>query len=142
MAGTESMTFEYPVMTMDFSTAGEASSNIKKILRELGIDAAVIRRVAIATYEAEINIAIHSNGGVIRLEIYPEKVVVVAQDQGPGIANIDLAMQQGYSTATNEVRELGFGAGMGLPNMKKCCDHFAIESVVGDYTRVEMVMLI
>lgn len=142
MNSSESMTFEYPVMTMDFSTAGEASSNIKKILRQLGMDAAVIRRVAIATYEAEINVAIHSNGGKIKLEIYADKIKVIAEDQGPGIADINLAMQQGYSTATNEVRELGFGAGMGLPNMKKCCDEFTIESVINEFTRVEMTILI
>jgi len=142
MSGSESMTFEYPVMTMDFSTAGEASSNIKKILRQLGMDAAIIRRVAIATYEAEINVAIHSNGGKIKLAIFADKLQIIAEDQGPGIADIDLAMQQGYSTATNEVRELGFGAGMGLPNMKKCCDEFKIVSVIDEYTRVEMTIFI
>lgn len=142
MDGSQGMIFEYPVMTMDFSTAGEASSNVKKILRQLGMDATIIRRVAIATYEAEINVAIHSNGGKIKLAIYPDRLVITAEDEGPGIADIDLAMQQGYSTATNEVRELGFGAGMGLPNMKKCCDEFSISSVLNEYTRVEMTILI
>ncbi len=142
MSGSESMTFEYPVMTMDFSTAGEASSSIKKILKQLGMDSTVIRRVAIATYEAEINVAIHSTGGKIKLDIFTDKLVITAEDQGPGIADIELAMQQGYSTATNEVRELGFGAGMGLPNIKKCCDDFHIESVLGEFTRVEMTMYI
>lgn len=142
MRSSQGMIFEYPVMTMDFSTAGEASSTIKKILRELGMDATIIRRVAIATYEAEINIAIHSTGGKIKLAVYPDMLIITAEDQGPGIADIDLAMQKGYSTATNEVRELGFGAGMGLPNMKKCSDEFDIQSVVNEYTKVEMIMYI
>ena len=134
------MQMDYNVSTMDFSTAGTASSSIKKTLKEIGIDSAIIRKLAIATYEAEINIAIHSNGGKISLHIEEDKLRVVAEDKGPGIPNIELAMQKGYSTASTEARELGFGAGMGLPNMKKCCDDFIIDSKVGEFTRVEMIM--
>jgi len=134
------MKLEYNVSIMDFSSAGEASSNIKKRLKQLGIESGIIRKLAIATYEAEINIAIHSQGGKITLHIEDDKLRVVAKDNGPGIADIDLAMQRGYSTATSEVRELGFGAGMGLPNIKKCCDDFKIESKLGEYTQLEMIM--
>ena len=134
------MKMEYNVSTMDFSTAGTASSSIKKVLKEIGIDSSIIRKLAIATYEAEINIAIHSHGGMITLEIEEDRLKVVAKDTGPGIPDCDLAMQKGYSTASNEARELGFGAGMGLPNMKKCCDDFSLESEMGEYTKVEMIM--
>lgn len=135
-----SMQYEFDVPTMDFTVAGEASSRIKKVLRQLGIDAKIIRRVAIATYEAEINVAIHSEGGKITCLISPEWVKIIALDVGPGIENLELAMQQGFSTATSQIRELGFGAGMGLPNMKKCSDDFEITSEVGVFTRVEMTM--
>lgn len=134
------MKYEFDIPMMDFSIAGEASSRIKRTLRQLGIDNGVIRRVAIATYEAEINVAIHSNGGTITCLISPEWVKIIAKDNGPGIKDLDQAMQQGYSTATKEIRELGFGAGMGLPNMKKCSDEFDLSSVPGEYTRVEMTM--
>lgn len=138
----ESMKYEYQIAAMDLTTAGEASSHIKRILRQIGIDAGLIRRVAIATYEAEINIAIHSLGGTLTLLISPEWVKIIAEDVGPGIENIDLAMQKGFSTATSEIRELGFGAGMGLPNMEKCSDTFQIDSELGKFTRVEMTMML
>lgn len=134
------MKLEYEVSAEDFSSAGEASSNIKKVLRQLGIDSSIIRRVAIATYEAEINVAIHSYGGKINVCILPDQIEIIAKDRGPGIENIELAMKKGYSTATSEIRELGFGAGMGLPNMKKCCDTFGIDSVVGEFTEVKMII--
>lgn len=136
----DTIKYTYEVVKDDFDRAGEASSSIKKILRQLGIDAAIIRRVAIATYEAEINIVIHSLGGVIELEIDPSTIKITAQDRGPGIANIELAMQEGYSTASDKVREMGFGAGMGLPNMKKCADHFNVESELGKGTTISIVM--
>lgn len=136
----DTIKYTYDVVKDDFDRAGEASSNIKKILRQLGIDAAIIRRVAIATYEAEINIVIHSLGGAIELEIDPASIRITAQDRGPGIANIELAMQEGYSTASDKVREMGFGAGMGLPNMKKCADQFNVESEVGKGTTISIVM--
>lgn len=131
---------EFTVAKDDFQRAGEASSSIKKVLRQLGIDAEIIRRVAIATYEAEINIVIHSMGGVIAAYIDHEKIKIVARDNGPGIEDIDLAMQEGYTTATERIRELGFGAGMGLPNMKKCSDRFTIASEVGVGTEIEMTI--
>lgn len=130
---------QYQVMKDDFIRAGEASSNIKKILRQLGIDSTIIRKVAIVTYEAEINIVIHSEGGNILSYIEPHRIKIIAKDNGPGIENIDLAMQQGYSTATDKIRELGFGAGMGLPNMKKYSDEFHIDSKKGGNTTVSMI---
>lgn len=136
------MQYNFNVEKDDFDRAGEASSNIKKILRQLGIDAAIIRRIAISTYEAEINIVIHSLGGIINLEIDTNSIKITAKDRGPGIADIDLAMQVGYSTATDKVREMGFGAGMGLPNMEKCADKFEVESVVGIGTTITMLMYI
>jgi serine/threonine-protein kinase RsbT len=136
------MQYSFNVEKDDFDRAGEASSSIKKILRQLGIDAAIIRRVAISTYEAEINIVIHSLGGTINLEIDTNSIKIIAKDRGPGIANIELAMQVGYSTATDKVREMGFGAGMGLPNMEKCADKFEVVSAVGIGTTITMLMYI
>lgn len=133
---------EYTIKQNDFVSAGEASSNVKKVLNQLGIDSRLIRRVAIATYEAEMNIVIHSYGGKIIVTISPEEVEVIAHDNGPGIDNIDLAMQEGYSTASNQVRELGFGAGMGLPNMKRCSDDFKITSKPNKETIVSMKIYI
>lgn len=130
--------YVYEVEKDDFVRAGEASSNIKKILRQLGIDSGVIRKISIATYEAEMNIVIHSLGGQIILEVTPGYVKVAACDRGPGIADLELAMQEGYSTATDKVREMGFGAGMGLPNMKKCSDRFNMKSTVGKGTEIVM----
>lgn len=132
----------YHVEKDDFVRAGQASSNIKKVLRQLGIDSEIIRKIAIATYEAEMNIVIHSEGGIIEVEIDPEKIIVIAEDRGPGIENIELAMKAGYSTASEKIRELGFGAGMGLPNIKRCADEFKIESVVGAYTRLQIIIFI
>ena len=134
------MKLEYDVLKEDFSRAGEASSKIKKVLMQLGIDSKVIRRIAIATYEAEINVAIHSNGGKVFVLVKDAKIEVLIEDVGPGIENVDLAMTEGYSTATQEARNLGFGAGMGLPNMKRCSDEFFIDSKLGAYTKVKLVM--
>lgn len=130
--------YTFDIEKNDFTRAGEASSTIKKLLRQLGIDSAIIRRVAIATYEAEINIVIHSEGGSITMCAYPLYIQVVVEDKGPGIENIELAMKEGYSTASDAVREMGFGAGMGLSNMKRCSDFFNIESEQGKYTKVTM----
>lgn len=134
------MTLTFDIMMDDFTRAGEASSAIKKVLRQIGIDADIIRRVAIATYEAEINVVIHSQGGTITVYIKGDMVEIFVEDKGPGIADISLALTEGYSTASNKVREMGFGAGMGLPNMVKCCDLFQIESAVGEFTRIRMVI--
>ncbi|MDF2522265.1 MAG: anti-sigma regulatory factor [Clostridia bacterium] len=134
--------YTFNVEKDDFDRAGEASSSIKKILRQLGIDPAVIRRIAIASYEAEINIVIHSLGGQIDFEVDPNSIRIAAKDRGPGIPDIELAMQEGYSTANERAREMGFGAGMGLPNMKKCSDKFAVSSELGKGTVITMEMYI
>lgn len=122
----------------DFSVAGEASSNIKKVLSKLGVSPQVVRKVAVATYEGEINMVIHADGGTIDVEITPECIKILLKDKGPGIASIEQAMQEGYSTASDEVRQLGFGAGMGLPNMQKYTDYMNVVSEVGVGTTIEM----
>ncbi|MBC8570685.1 ATP-binding protein [Zongyangia hominis] len=129
---------KYTVPGDDFTRAGEASGSVKKALKKLGVCPDAVRKVAIAMYEGEINMVIHANGGEITVEITPEAVDMVLRDQGPGIENIDLAMQEGYSTAPDNVRALGFGAGMGLPNMKKYTDEMKVESEVGVGTTVTM----
>lgn len=136
----DNIRYDFEVEKDDFERAGEASSNIKKILRQLGLNSSIIRRVSIAAYEAEINLVIHSNGGSIGIEIDPEKVTIYANDKGPGIKDVELAMKEGYSTASDRIREMGFGAGMGLPNMKKCSDNFCIDSVLGQGTFIVMKM--
>ncbi len=122
----------------DFTVAGECSSKVKKTLKQLGFDPEVIRRVAIAMYEGEINMVIHANGGQIDVAISPESIVAVLKDVGPGIPDVEKAMQEGFSTASNKVRELGFGAGMGLPNMKKYTDEMTIDTVCGKGTTVTL----
>lgn len=128
----------YDVKAGEFQTAGDASANIKRKLKQLGVNSSVLRRIAVASYEAELNLIIHSHGGQLTLEITPNAIILVSKDVGPGIADISKAMQEGYSTASEEARDLGFGAGMGLPNMKRNADGFAIESEVGKGTRIEM----
>ncbi|GAB6106338.1 ATP-binding protein [Fusibacter bizertensis] len=134
------MKLHYDVLKDDFSRAGEASSKIKNMLRQLVIDANILRRIAIATYEAEINLVIHSLGGTIDVYIKPECVEIYIEDYGPGIENVELAMTKGYSTATTIAREMGFGAGMGLPNMEKVSDEFVIESILNVGTKIKMVV--
>ena len=124
----------YNVSTDDFISAGAASAAVKKTLKQLGFSADFIRRVSIAMYEGEINMVIHGGGGVAEVEIAEEHVKVTLVDQGPGIENIEIAMQEGFSTASDTVRELGFGAGMGLPNIKKQSDEFELISEVGKGT--------
>ncbi len=118
----------FDITAGDFASAGEASAKIKSILRMIGIDPALSRRVTIASYEAELNMIIHSHGGVMSVEISPDAIALCCEDTGPGIADIDMAMREGYSTASSDVRMMGFGAGMGLPNMKKNSDDFSIRS--------------
>ena len=125
------LTQRYDVSADDFVSAGAASAAVKKTLKQLGFSPDFIRRTSIAMYEGEINMVIHGGGGVAEVEITEENVKITLTDQGPGIENIDLAMQEGYSTASESVRELGFGAGMGLPNIKKQSDAFEITSEVG-----------
>lgn len=132
--------YTFDIEKDDFDRAGEASSNIKKTLRQLGIDSSIIRKISIASYEAEINIVIHSLGGQIDFEVDPNCIRIVAKDRGPGIKDIELAMREGYSTASEKVREMGFGAGMGLPNMRKCSDKFSVESELGKGTTISMEM--
>ncbi|MBC8547602.1 ATP-binding protein [Clostridiaceae bacterium NSJ-31] len=134
----QAMTFTYTVPGDDFTRAGEASSSIKKTLKKIGVAPDVIRRVAIAMYEGEINMVIHAHGGQITVEISSDQIDMTLADTGPGIPNIELAMQEGWSTAPDDVRSLGFGAGMGLPNMKKYTDEMTVESTVGVGTTVRM----
>ncbi|MBQ9832568.1 MAG: anti-sigma regulatory factor [Clostridia bacterium] len=135
-----SATFEeiHSVEKGNFATAGQGAAAFKNMLKKLGVNSSVVRRVAIASYEAEINLAIHSDGGKLVLSVYPGKIRLVSEDIGPGIADIELAMQEGYSTATEEVRMLGFGAGMGMPNMKRCSDSFDLKSALGKGTTITM----
>jgi anti-sigma regulatory factor (Ser/Thr protein kinase) len=130
----------YEVPGDDFTRAGEASGEIKKVLKKLGIPSSIIRKVAISMYEGEINMVIHANGGYIDVILDSEKIVMILQDSGPGIADVELAMREGYSTAPENVRSLGFGAGMGLPNMKKYSDDMKVESTVGVGTTVTMTV--
>jgi anti-sigma regulatory factor (Ser/Thr protein kinase) len=118
----------FPVAAGDYASAGEASAKIKSILKMIGLDPALLRRVTIAAYEGELNMIIHSHGGMMSLEISPDSIRVRCDDIGPGIEDIELAMQEGYSTAPASIRMMGFGAGMGLSNMKKNSDKFDIES--------------
>ncbi len=129
---------EYDVPGNDFTRAGEASADLKARLKKVGLPAEAVRKAAIALYEGEINLAIHAGGGHIDVIFSPQAIEMTLTDQGPGIADIGLAMREGFSTAPDEVRSLGFGAGMGLPNMKKYTDHFEIESQLGKGTRVFM----
>jgi serine/threonine-protein kinase RsbT len=124
----------------DFSLAGRASSELKRVLGRLGIGPETVRRASIAMYEGEINMVIHAGGGIAEAEIEKDRVVLTLSDGGPGIPDISLAMTEGWSTAPERYRELGFGAGMGLPNMRRNCDEFEIESEAGVGTRVRMVI--
>jgi serine/threonine-protein kinase RsbT len=134
------MKLHYDIPAFDLSCAGEASSNVRKILVQLGIDPVLIKKTAISMYEAEINAVIHGNGGYADVEIDSKKIVVRITDQGPGIPDIDLAMQEGWSTASDEVREMGFGAGMGLPNIKRYSDKLDIQTAVGKGTIVTITV--
>lgn len=138
----DKLVFTYKVSGDDFTRAGEASSSIKNKLKKLGVDSAAIRKVAIAMYEGEINMVIHANGGEITVTISDEDITMILADVGPGIADISKALKEGYSTAPEEVRALGFGAGMGLPNMKKSTDEFQIETELGVGTTVTMKVYI
>ncbi len=136
------MTFHYNVDGGYPEMAGRASTKFKSVLKDLGVDPSVIRRVSIAMYEGEINMVIHANGGDIRCEVEPDKIRVVLADQGPGIPDVELAMQAGWSTASQEARELGFGAGMGFPNMKKYSDDLDVQTEVGVGTTLTLDFLI
>lgn len=124
----------------NFSSAGNASESVKRTLKQIGIAPASVRRVAIAMYEGEINMVIHANGGRATVTVFDDHIEIVLEDRGPGIADIALAMREGYSTAPDNIRNLGFGAGMGLPNMKRYTDTMKIDSTVGVGTTVTMTV--
>ncbi len=135
---SEPLIFQFDVDGENFTSAGQASVQVKKNLRQLGIDPETIRRVSIAMYEGEINMVIHAKGGEAQVVVTDECIEIILKDQGPGIANIEQAMQEGFSTAPDNIRSLGFGAGMGLPNMKRYTDYMHIDSVVGEGTTITM----
>ncbi len=135
-----SIRLNYNIPANDFTFAGEASSNVKKILIQLGIEPGIVKRTAIAMYEAEINAVIHGGGGIADVEISHEKITICIKDEGPGIPDVELAMQEGYSTAPEYIREMGFGAGMGLPNIDRCADKLQIDTEVGKGTTVKITI--
>ena len=137
---TEQVRFHFDIDGENFTSAGEASVRIKKLLREMGFSPDVIRRVSVAMYEGEINMVIHANGGNADVVVSNDKIEIILADSGPGIADIELAMKEGYSTAPENIRSLGFGAGMGLPNMKRYTDDMRIESKVGEGTTIYMTV--
>lgn len=135
---SDNLIFHFDVLGSDFTSAGQASVQVKKNLRQLGFGSEVIRRVSIAMYEGEINMVIHAGGGTADVIVNEEYIEIVLRDNGPGIVDIEKAMQAGYSTASDTIRSLGFGAGMGLPNMKKNTDSMEISSVIGVGTCITM----
>jgi serine/threonine-protein kinase RsbT len=136
-SGEPRLVLEYVIHEKDFLAAGESASKTKKALQQLGLKADVVKNSAIIVYEAAMNVVIHAQSGRLRVVIVPEEVSIVSKDIGPGIPDIDLAMQEGYSTAPHEIREMGFGAGMGLPNMERCSDELKIKSDPGVGTVLE-----
>ena len=138
----DAIVLTYDISADDFTRAGEASSDVKRKLKQMGVDPEAIRKVAIAMYEGEINMVIHASGGLITVEITPQQIKMILADVGPGIPDVELAMQAGYSTAPDEIRSLGFGAGMGLPNMKKDSDNMEIDTKLGEGTTITMTVKI
>ena len=135
---SEPLKFKYNVQGNNFASAGQASVMVKKNLRQIGLSPEIIRRVSIAMYEGEINMVIHAGGGEADVIVSEDKIEIILADKGPGIADVNLAMQEGYSTATEQVRSLGFGAGMGLPNMKRYTDYMHIDTEIGVGTTITM----
>ena len=138
----DAIVLTYDISADDFTRAGEASSDVKRKLKQMGVDPEAIRKVAIAMYEGEINMVIHAKGGLITVEMTPQQIKMILADVGPGIPDVELAMQAGYSTAPDEIRSLGFGAGMGLPNMKKYSDEMEIDTRLGEATTITMIVKI
>ena len=136
----DKVNFHFDIDGENFTSAGEASVRIKKVLREMGFSSEVIRRVSVAMYEGEINMVIHANGGSADVNVWCDRIEIILADNGPGIADIELAMQEGFSTAPDTIRSLGFGAGMGLPNMKRYTDDMRIESELGKGTTIYMTV--
>ena len=134
----DAIRLNYEISPDDFTRAGEASGDVKRKLKQLGVSPEAVRKVAIAMYEGEINMVIHARGGTIMVEITRQEILMVLDDVGPGIPDVSLAMQEGYSTAPDAIRSLGFGAGMGLPNMKKYSDEMEIETQLGVGTKITM----
>ncbi|MBE6727221.1 MAG: anti-sigma regulatory factor [Ruminococcaceae bacterium] len=135
---SEALNFHFDVDGENFTSAGQASVQVKKNLRQLGLSPEIIRRVSIAMYEGEINMVIHAGGGEADVDVYEDRIEIILTDHGPGIKNIEQAMQEGFSTAPDAIRSLGFGAGMGLPNMKRYTDKMEIDTVVGEGTTIRM----
>ncbi len=142
MTMSEAVKFHFNVDGDDFSSAGHASVSVKKNLRQIGISPEIIRKVSIAMYEGEINMVIHAGGGTADVLVYEDRIEISLKDNGPGIADINLAMQEGYSTAPDNIRSLGFGAGMGLPNMKRYSDSMSIETELGKGTHILMTVML
>jgi len=140
MSDENELSHQFEITGGDFSNAGRTSTSIKEILQEIGIDSSIIVRAAIASYEAEMNVVMYAQRGVLTLNITPEKLHLKLEDEGPGIENVDMAMQEGFSTATDEMREMGFGAGMGLPNIKRNADKFEISSTSGKGTSLKITI--
>lgn len=138
----DAIVLTYDISADDFTRAGEASSDVKRKLKQMGVGPEAVRKVAIAMYEGEINMVIHARGGGITVEITPSRIKMILADVGPGIPDVELAMQAGYSTAPDEIRSLGFGAGMGLPNMKKYSDQMEIDTRLGEGTTITMMVSI
>ncbi len=136
----ETFNLKYQIKESDFSNVGHASSDIKKQLKRLGMPAAIVKRMVVSIYEAEVNMIAHANGGEIEVIIDEEKILAVVKDKGPGISDVNQAMKKGYSTASEEVRQMGFGAGMGLPNIDKNADELLINSIVGQGTTLSITI--
>ncbi|MDQ2085461.1 ATP-binding protein [Herbivorax sp. ANBcel31] len=136
------MSKEFVIPADDFAAAGEASSSVKKMLRQLGVAPQAVKKTAVSMYEAEMNVVIHAGGGRAFVQIDSERIVIKIKDEGPGIPDVDMAMEEGYSTASDEIREKGFGAGMGLPNIKRYSDKFDIITEVGKGTTVEITIFL
>jgi len=131
---------EFKISGGDFNNAGRAASQIKKVLKKIGLASSIVRRVAITCYEAEMNVVVFARTGFINFSVTPERIIILVEDEGQGIRNIHLAMQEGYSTAPTNIQEMGFGAGMGLPNIKKNVDKFEIKSIVGIGTKLKLII--
>lgn len=140
MENEPGIVLEFPLSGLDFNSAGEASSKLKRVLQQIGISSEIIRRIAISSYEAEMNVIIHAFRGIMKIHIFSDRTEILLEDEGPGIKDIAMAMQEGYSTAPDYVREMGFGAGMGLPNIARCTDEFTIKSEVGIGTKIFMMI--
>ena len=135
---SEPIKFHFSIDGNDFTSAGKASVQVKKLLRQMDFDADTIRRVSVAMYEGEINMVIHADGGSADVNVWNDKIQIILADKGPGIPDVEMAMTEGFSTAKDNIRALGFGAGMGLPNMKRYSDNLKIDTVIGEGTTVTM----